>query len=391
MTITATITDHQGHSATLNMFHVNLKIQEGEYAHLRILAKRQDITDHDITLFHNAQIIFKGMLVGAPHYIEPELMELLYLAKPRGNLQKPMAISYFKNVNPTPWALPYADPVHGTESHISMLPTDHGADITELILEDSMKVEQMRIPLSSIRVIVRAQWVQRGDGCMNLLPFIKKAFPNQRIVTLTGKALEDALPHMGQTLGQSLGQSSSRKTGYTVLSAKLKPVRNLADTNIPIMINGKKHHIPVAEYTGHFWLQWQCAFHQQEEVRFLLKWHNGSYHCCPDDPSHTADTELEYTASTHHIAQEYDHFFESETGKRALQQAAEQSLFKGLQSQQSHMLTVKVPFHVGVNLCVGASVIVQQRACAGVKRPIHGRIMGISSIYHANDAQTIVK
>lgn len=290
--------------------------------------------------------------------------------------------SLLQHIDLKKWSLPFVDPVSHQCKNISMLPDDMGTDITPYVLIDSPKIEQMRVPLQNIKVVVHAGWVQKGQGAMNLFPYIKKSFPTRRVLSMTGDALKASFPSIGQTLGKKMG----RKTGYTVLSSKMILCSAKTFDTVPVTIKDRECFLPVKEYKGHFWVQWACAYRRQEKAELFLCWRNGDY--IPlQQPSNTEVCKtFDFKVNKEVISDGSDAFFDTKEGRLAISQAVEQSIYAGLQSRQAYLLKVDIPFVSSLKFKIGDTVTFAKEKTEFIK----GRITRLKSFCDAEQAKTTV-
>ncbi|PIZ34306.1 MAG: hypothetical protein COY39_00275 [Alphaproteobacteria bacterium CG_4_10_14_0_8_um_filter_37_21] len=261
-----------------------------------------------------------------------------------------------------------------------MLPHDVGKDITPYVLMDTAAIEQIRAPLHRIKIVVRAMWVQKGQGAINLFPYIKNAFPDRRVLSLTGDALKASFPSIGQTLGKKM----ARKTGYTVLSSKLVRCSTTKNDTIPVNIQGRKFFLPVQEYKGHFWVQWSCAYKRKEKIEILLRWQSDHYVPLLQADSTEACKVFDFKVKKDVIFDGSDTFLDTKTGYLAIQQAVEQSIYAGFQSRQAYLLKVDVPFVCSLKYTIGDTVTFTKSTTEVIK----GRISRLKSFCDCEHAKT---
>jgi hypothetical protein len=368
-------------SEEVTILSFTLKAQEGEFTKIELLCEKQEVHTRCITLFCDDYVFFKGHLLGGVEDVEPGSMKLTYVGRSlMKSYMRPQEASLLENTNYKKWELPFVDPVLHQYKTISMLPSNMAEEITPYVLMDSSKVEQIRMPMHIIKVIVQASWVQRGQGSINLFPYIKKAFPDRRILSITGDALKASFPTIGQTLGKKMGN----KTGYTVLSAKMVPCSEKTFEGVLVKVKGNDRYLPIKEYKGHFWVQWTCAYRRQEKLELCLYWENGEYSVKPYFSNVEPCKTFEFIVKQEVISTERDTFFDTQIGNLAVRQAIEQSIYAGLQSRQAYLLKVDLPFVNSLHYKIGNSVIFENNTIGKIR----GRIARIKSCCNANHAIT---
>ncbi|HCU07086.1 MAG TPA: hypothetical protein DIC42_05880 [Holosporales bacterium] len=367
----------------ITILNLTLKAQEGEFTKIELLCEKKDVNMRCITLSCEDLVFFKGYLLGGVEDVEPGCMKLMYVGRALAvNYAIQQEAPLLENINNKKWELPCVDPVSHQCKTISMLPSDMGKDITPYVLMDSTKVEQIRMPMHTIKVIVHAAWVQKGQGSINLFPYIKKAFPERRILSITGDALKASFPTIGQTLGKKMGS----KTGYTVLSSKMMLCSQKTFDTVPVKIKGSECYLPIQEYKGHFWIQWTCAYRRQEKLELCLCWKNGEYILSPDSRHIDVCKTVDFTVKKDVISAERDTFFDTKIGNLAVRQAIEQSIYVGLQSRQAYLLKVDLPFVNSLQYKIGDTVIFDNNTTG----TITGRVSRLKSFCDADHAITTV-
>ena len=159
----------------VKILSLTLKAQEGEFAQIELLCEKKNLNTRLISLSCDGFVFFKGHLLGGVESVEPDCMKLMYIGRALDKKYViPQENSLLKNVDFRKWELPFVNPVSHESMRISMLPRDTGEDFTPYVLMDSVKVEQIRVQLKNIKVVVHAAWVQKGQGSLNLFPYIKK-------------------------------------------------------------------------------------------------------------------------------------------------------------------------------------------------------------------------
>lgn len=338
----------------VKILSLTLKAQEGEFMQIELFCEKKNLNSRFLTLTFDEVVFFKGYILGGVEYVEPDCMKLIYVGRGLGRRYAiPQEESLLNKTVLQKWELPFVDPITHDMQNIPMLSGDIGKDITPYVLMDSPKVEQIRVPFQNIKITVHATWVQRGQGAINLFPYIKKAFPARRVLSMTGDALKASFPSIGQTLGKKMG----RKTGYTVLSSKMVPCSSKAFNTVPMKIKGREFFLPIKEYKGHFWVQWSCAYIREETLELLLSWKNGEYMPLNQAGSVDAWKVFNFTVKKSAIAEGNDTFFDTQAGQLSIRQAVEQSIYAGLQSRQAYLLKVDMPFVSSLKYKVGNTVI----------------------------------
>lgn len=368
-------------SEDMTILSLTLKAQEGEFTKIELLCEKKDVNKRGITLICDGLIFFKGYLLGGIEDVEPGCMKLMYVGRALSvNYGAQQEAPLLENINCKKWELPCVDPVSHEYKTISMLPADKGEDVTPYALMDSAKAEQIRMPMHTIKVIVQASWVQKGQGSINLFPYIKKAFPDRRILSITGDALKASFPTMGQTLGKKMGS----KTGYTVLSSKMMLCSQKTFNTVPVNVKGSECYLPIKEYKGHFWIQWTCAYRRQETLELRLCWENGEYIVNSDSRHTDVCKTFEFTVKKEVILAERDTFFDTKIGNLAVKQAVEQSIYAGLQSRQAYLLKVDLPFVNALPYKIGDTVLFEHNSIGRIK----GRVARLKSFCDADHAIT---
>lgn len=375
------VVDHAAEEMTI--LNLTVKAQEGEFTKIELLCEKQDVHRRCITLICDDYVFFKGHLLGGIEDIEPGCMKLIYVGRALAvDYTMQQEASMLDNISYTKWELPFVDPVSHQYKTISMLPSDVVVDITPYVLMDSFKVEQIRMPMHTIKIVVQASWVQKGQGSINLFPYIKKAFPDRRMLSITGDALKASFPTIGQTLGKKMWS----KTGYTVLASKVMICSHKTFETVPVKMKDKEFYLPIKEYKGHFWIQWTCAYRRQETLELRLCWENGAYILNSDSCHMDVCKTLTFTVKKDVISTERDTFFDTKIGNLAVRQAVEQSIYAGLQSRQAYLLKVDLPFVNSLPYKIGDTVIFENNVTGRIK----GRISRLKSFCHADHSITTI-
>ena len=150
-------------------------------------------------------------------------------------------------------------------------------DLSDGVLADSLKIGLGDVPLDAVEVEVKAEWVQKANGELNLFPKIAQSFSNGKINTLTPNALVHHWPKVGDKIGPT---KTRKKSGYQVTKSfleKINPPRtgglNLYPTLSPEFSLGpdrKPVRLKRVWFKGELWLDWKYRQKRTEVARFML-------------------------------------------------------------------------------------------------------------------------
>jgi hypothetical protein len=354
----------------LNIISLTLKGQEGEYMHAEIIAQRQTGLPSYIALNINDTPFFKGEILGCLDMIEPHKMKVRYIAKGgMHTLNSTINESYFKDINADDFTLPFVDPLkHEISSYSPLVKNEKDArDLTPFIFENSIHLQQIRIPFDTINIKIEAKWEQKNDHIINLWPRIQNAFQNRIVETLTPNAFKAAFPKMGQSLGQTIG----KKTGYRVFFSKLKEINTQNVVYIDLQ-NKDLLTIPVKSFKGELLVQATNCFKREETILcHFKKTPDGSFDIQNGHSEENSQkgTSLTFFVDSKYLNEEDGSFFEKDIGKKAIQQALTLALYRGVFSHMSHCIDCLIPFDAGTSLRLGETVSLSLE-----KKEIFGKI-----------------
>lgn len=186
-------------SKSLKIINLSIKAQEGECVLLDLLCVHAEIEERLIELRFKDVSCFRGSMLGLPETIEPGLMRVRYVGKV--DVACIQRESLLKGVNLTKWELPYVDPV---THQVEFRSLDYQEQVLKELTVLNMLFKKIRRQIKSLKVVVRAKWVHKAEGMLDLVPYIKKAFPGGRIQTFTGVHF-DALKGLSKIKTKTLG------------------------------------------------------------------------------------------------------------------------------------------------------------------------------------------
>ncbi|MCX7338349.1 MAG: hypothetical protein NTX76_03590 [Alphaproteobacteria bacterium] len=234
----------------IKIFSLSITQREGEVAIARILVcQKEAMADGGLWAFFSWQdddgitLLFSGKRVGFPRGISKsvalkDLTEIEFSAEPIDAQQQLGVMAESLKVRPF-----YDDlfilgrdqnPVNVLEARTTLFCWDRasgrlglsdifqGARVRDLgshILSDSLKISLGDVPLDSVSVELSAEWIQCGQGDVNIYPRIARAFPKGLVNTLTPKQMQNDWPKVGDKIGPAL---SRKQSGYQVVASSLR-------------------------------------------------------------------------------------------------------------------------------------------------------------------------
>ncbi|MBM3602237.1 MAG: hypothetical protein FJX22_00430, partial [Alphaproteobacteria bacterium] len=91
-------------------------------------------------------------------------------------------------------AVYYWHKTQGTVGLSGLFAGSQSLTLSGQIFHDSLRVEMGRPPLSAVKMTVVAEWLQRANGVANIARRVERAFPGQRVNTLSGEDLAARWP-----------------------------------------------------------------------------------------------------------------------------------------------------------------------------------------------------
>ncbi|CAO4843101.1 MAG: hypothetical protein CNLJKLNK_01149 [Holosporales bacterium] len=325
---------------------LNYKAQEGAFVMLSVVCTVYDAPIDSIHVFENGQIFFKGRFLKRSDADEQGLVRLSFIAKPDDVVCYNPSVSLLQGVEINDGFLWRVDPVDHDLSRFSAFDQNQTTtDITPYVFKDSKKRITARQKIDHFTVKLNAQWEQKKNGVFDLFPFIEQAFEARKALTLTPFEFMQSFPSVG------VGISTSYRTGYQLVCKDLK--EGQYDHVETITIGGKNYPQNVSKIIGHLFFQWQICFLRHEKAQISFKWNSAGYF---EPCVETSRTLIGFHAKQEIL--EKGQFMESEQGKRALLQSMQQAILKGMRSQTTDCIMLKVPFDYGVRLRIGDRVCV---------------------------------
>jgi len=289
----------------LKIFSLIISQKEGEIASAKLEVLRGDaFSDAPLNgtfVYQNndqTEVIFKGKRVGFPRQIDSNLAQVEYTSEPD---DAPMQLHNLAQSLKTP---PFYDdlfvevgdenPVNvlearsdlfvwdrrtGTASLTSLFQGDRVLDLSDSILEGSLKLSLGDTPLDSITIEVSAEWIQQADGDINIFPKIAKKFPKGLVNTLTTEQLTKQWPKVGDKIGP---EASLKQSGYQVVKSTLRPITPpntgilgiypTVTPEITTLVDGKPCAVRLKRswFKGDLWLYWHYFQKRREVLRFTL-------------------------------------------------------------------------------------------------------------------------
>lgn len=158
----------------------------------------------------------------------------------------------------------------GTVTVSSLFQGSHTLSLKDNFDQESLKMEVSQIPLSSLHVSVKAEWIQQAYGSDDIFPFLASRFPHRKISTLTPEYFQTHWPKSGHRFGQS---------GYFVLDSSLEKISSLHhdfdsqtppfwhQENIP---HPQQNRLPCLWFKGKLVVGWSYQQKRRETVFFTL-------------------------------------------------------------------------------------------------------------------------
>ena len=98
-------------------------------------------------------------------------------------------------------------------------PSEPPLEIDEEVIDGTLKIEESTdMPLSEVRLSIKAAWISRREGSVNLSTKLENRFKMARVNTLTPRKLEDSWPEFGDRI-RSKG---AVPTKYMISSSRLR-------------------------------------------------------------------------------------------------------------------------------------------------------------------------
>ena len=222
----------------LEILELNIDHREGEVALATLVVARATLPPWDqrnVFISHEETLFFKGRLVGLPLELKNDLVRLELTSEPAdadnqlkslGKEMKkaPFWDSSFVEVkdqdNPSELlearsALFSWDRTSGRVCISDLFQGKQTLNLTDVFFADSLIVRLAETPLSHVSVNLSVEWIQQGEGEVDLSRRIRSEFVGGMINTLTPESLQNSWPKEGQKIGRS---------GYWVVKSSLKQV-----------------------------------------------------------------------------------------------------------------------------------------------------------------------
>jgi len=163
------------------------------------------------------------------------------------------------------------DPSDGSVGVSNIFKGRRSVDLSDFILADTLKVNFGDVPLSSVKVDISCEWVQRANGDFDLLPRVAGAFPGGIVNTLTPKALMKNWPKDGDKVGPT---KMNRNSGYMVMASKIErvtpPSTGVLNTYPTLTKEIWGRRLSRAWFDGRLSVYWRYTQKRTEVVRFTL-------------------------------------------------------------------------------------------------------------------------
>jgi hypothetical protein len=163
---------------------------EGEYVRLQFTAEPED-SQAQLSQLHE-------QLKDTPHW-DPLFVPQSAQGDPRESLESRSALYEWSRTS-------------GQVTLSSLFQGAHSIDLGENFKPDSLKIRLTQVPLSSVKVTLKAEWIQHAFGQEDIAPLIASHFPHGQMSTLTPEHFKMSWPGAGVSLGRS---------GYGVMRSQL--------------------------------------------------------------------------------------------------------------------------------------------------------------------------
>ncbi|MBS0272279.1 MAG: hypothetical protein JSR85_06495 [Proteobacteria bacterium] len=237
-----------------------------------------------------AQIIFKGLLVGTPIKISGDFAEIELIAKPDNFLEQSIALQKEKRIPPF-WdelwikedermnfqeiqsvqtASLYYDRRTGHLSWSDWFEGRQTHHVGQNFFYESLSTKIINTPLSSCTIKVNAHWIQSETGVENLGRDLAHAFPQRKMSTYTKKSLLMKWPASKKRLGRS---------GIWTLKSELKPVSPTSPLyprfSPPLSLSedgdsSKPYRMQRYWFKPTLWVGWQTQQRRKETLSLTL-------------------------------------------------------------------------------------------------------------------------
>jgi hypothetical protein len=330
-------------------------------------------------------LLFKGHLVAVPELNQEETLKLAFIAEP-SNSQELLNDLHQKLKVPPHWdnlclreesqnepneslegrsALFYWCRVTGNVSLSSIMEGKNLLHLKKNFYFDSLKVKISNFPLTGIKVILKAEWMQSLEGKVNLMRLIKSRFPKGIINTFTGPDLKAKWWRKGEKLGKSgywveesyLEEFKPHYTGnlnvYPSYSEPywISPYDPLARKKEPAKVKLKRYWLK-----GKLVLGWRYHQHRQEYLSFFLK-HNYQNFLNNQQRIKTIELHLQDVTKVFPSQKTRASFFLTTRGVQVFEHALERACAYLAASARAIDITFKGPFERLSQLTCDHSVI----------------------------------
>jgi hypothetical protein len=191
------------------------------------------LNDHDFLIVYDDEVLFRGALLNIPFQKKEGILEVEFLAIYENTFLKVKnIISDLKKQNPF-YNLFFdqnqndsANVLESENNIFAFSRFDDGVYLSDVfrgskkivlhesqIIGKSFKTFVRGFPLSKVKVELVADWIQKGQGEFDLMPFIAKKFKNGFVNTLTPQQLLSSFPKQSDFIKND----GRKKTGYQII------------------------------------------------------------------------------------------------------------------------------------------------------------------------------
>ena len=233
---------------------IAIREEEGYFPELKLFLNKSELKDIEkfefCDIYRGNELFFRGKLTMIG--VQDETMEVHLTADlyddyiPSDNDKSLNILDKFKEENPELFTQnTMKETLRTGETVESDIKTskEPPSEIDDSVIAGTLKISELSdMPLSEINIALKAAWISRKEGEVNLSTKLENRFKMARINTLTPRNLEDSWPEFGD----KIRSHGTAPTKYTIASSRLRETEIQSFPSITIndllpQINLKKH------------------------------------------------------------------------------------------------------------------------------------------------------
>ncbi|MBR1480269.1 MAG: hypothetical protein IJ599_05300, partial [Alphaproteobacteria bacterium] len=146
-------------------------------------------------------------------------------------------------------------------------PTEPPVAVDDDIIDDTLHIEQANdLPIDELDLELKASWIAKREGDLNLSAKLENYFKMGRVNTLTPRKLEDAWPEFGDRL-TSYG---TRATKYVITRSRLRLVERLPTPTISIDPTIPRLNFSKCVYDNKLRISWDYEQYTTETLQLQI-------------------------------------------------------------------------------------------------------------------------